>query len=215
MKIRKTLNTIILIAICVIFVIPFQSCNPDRRKRREPLVYKPNIYIYPEKNVQLEVTIEFPLGGEIINSIPVYNKGWNIGVDTNGLIDNKYSYLFYESRQPDVWQNTEGWIVTASELEAFFRDNMKEYGFDGQEINDFIEYWIPRLNFYRYYSVYPQTIDLIDDVIRLNFSKEPDHILRLFYLVEGSDLVPDKLTDPEIETFTRKGFFVTEWGVIL
>ncbi len=215
MKTQKPIIYSVLIPLFFIQAFLFSGCNPDGEKGKNRLVYKPNIYIYPEENIQLKVTVDFPLGGEIVNSIPSYNEVWKISVDTSGMINDEYTYLFYESRQPDIWQNKEGWTVEAGELKLFFRENMKAYGFEGGEIEDFIEYWIPKLNVYKYYSIYPQTIDLIEDVIRLNFSKEPDFFLRLFYLVEGSDIIQDSITEPEIKTFTRKGYFVTEWGVIL
>ena len=215
MKTRKTLSISILLFVYVIQFFIISGCKPDDERAKNKLVYKPNIYIYPDQNLQLDVTINFPLGGEIINSIPQYNNCWKINVDTNGLINNEYTYLFYESKQPDVWQTSKGWIVTASEIESFFRENMDAYGYEGKEIDDFIEYWIPRLNFYKYYSICPQTIELIEDVILLDFSREPDHILRLFYLVEGSDIMPEELIEPVIDDFTRMGYFAVEWGVIL
>jgi hypothetical protein len=155
------------------------------------------------------------MGGEIITSIPAYGQGWNVTVDTNGIIDNAYTYLFYESQQPNVWQNDEGWIVKAGELETFFRQNMARYGFKGKEIEDFIAYWLPRLNDAAYYSVYPQTEAIIEDVIQLSFSELPDNIRRLFYVIEGHAQLPAPLAEPDIDTFQREGFYVAEWGVIL
>ena len=92
---------------------------------------------------------------------------------------------------------------------------MTDYGFNEREINDFIEYWIPRLNDYPLYSIYPQTKSIIDDVIQLDFSKQPENILRLFYVIKGQNQLQEKLTEPTIDSFVRKGYFVTEWGVIL
>ena len=181
------------------------------------MVYKPNIYIYPKEITQLFVNIDFPIGGEIITSIPEYGTGWDVTVDTNGLIDNKYNYLFYESIQPDVWQLNEGWIVKRSDLKDFFDENMSNSGFFGEEIQDFTDYWIPRLTDSEYYALYPQNSMIIESVIALSFSKEPDNLLRLFYVVKGVNTMPSsKLTEPKIDKlFDRKGFFVVEWGVIL
>lgn len=198
--------------------IPFQSCDPDDDDNGCDtcnMVYKPNIYIYPNEQIQLTVKLDFPMGGKIVTSIPEYGTGWNISVDTNGLIDNTYSYLFYESTQPDIWQRNSGWIIKKIDLETFFRDNMTNYGFYGQEIDDFIDYWIPRLDNYPYFSICPQTADLIDDVIELSFSKQPDNVLRLFYVIRAYDVLPEKLVEPTINSYKREGYFITEWGVIL
>lgn len=203
---------IIGILTITITIISF-CCDPDDDDK---VAYKPNIYIYPQETINLDVYLEFPSGGKVISSIPEYTDGWKVTVDTNGIIDNQYSYLFYESIQPDIWQNKSGWIVKTSELEMFFNENMRKYGFYGQEIKDFIEYWIPRLNKNEFYIIYPQTSALIDRVVDLNFSVNPDNVLRLYYVIKGSNNpTKQELNEPKITSFPRNGFFVTEWGVIL
>ncbi len=178
------------------------------------IAYKPNIYIYPKEKINLSVNVSFPKGGKILTSIPEYGTGWNVAVDKTGLIDNQYSYLFYESVQPDVWQTTLGWSISKEELASFFRKNMLSYGFNEKEIGDFVEYWVPRLQKYPYYDIYPQTGDLINTVIDLDFSKTPENILRLFYVIRG-DNKKNLLMEPTVKSFAREGYFVTEWGVIL
>ncbi|MBN1184943.1 MAG: hypothetical protein JXB49_21845 [Bacteroidales bacterium] len=190
------------------------GCDDNTEGRR---AYKPNIYIYPEENIELSVSISFPQGGDIIESIPEYGNGWNVYVDTNGIIDNAYTFLFYESIQPDIWQRYSGWTIKQTDMECFFSENLEAYGFRGQEIDDFIEYWIPRLNDYEYYCIFPQTSELIKTVINIEFSNQPDNLLRLFYVIEGYyDLPMKELDEPIIDTrFNRDGYFVVEWGVVL
>lgn len=202
----------------------FQSCNPDdcEDENQEEtcdtclILYKPNIYIYPEEETFLNVTLEFPEGGKVIASIPEYGNGWDFTVNTDGIIDNEYEFLFYESIQPNVWQLEKGWCISIDSLSEFFTTNLTEYGFEGREIDDFIEYWIPRFQTSGFYIIYPQIKTIIDSVVELHISQEPDNVLRLFYLVENTET--DKsahLIVPEIEEFSRTGFFITEWGVIL
>lgn len=203
----------------------FQGCKPDDCEDEEEtgecdtcvMVYKPNIYIYPEEKSQLEVTLDFPKGGSVVTSIPEYGTGWNVLVDKNGLIDNTFNYLFYESSQPDVWQLTEGWVVKQAELKDFFVENMTLYGFAGREIDDFTDYWIPKLIYSESFEIYPQNQQLIESVIQLNISKKPDHLLRLFYVVKPMNHPSGfVLPAPQIGSqFKREGFFVTEWGVVL
>ena len=213
---------ILLFGFLIISTIPFQSCEPDNDDDNCEydtciVVYKPNIYIYPMETTQIKINLNFPLGGKVITSIPEYGTGWDVTVDTNGLIDNKYNYLFYESNQPDVWQLNEGWIVKRSDLKDFFDENMSNSGFFGEEIQDFTDYWMPRLTDSECYAIYPQNSMIIESVIALGFSKEPDNLLRLFYVVKGVNTMPSsKLTEPKIDKlFDREGFFVVEWGVIL
>lgn len=181
-----------------------------------PVALKPNIYIYPTEKMQLSVNLSFPLGGNILTSIPEYNSGWNISVEPSGEIDNEYTYLFYESAQPSVWQTKAGWQVQKTGLTQFFTTNMTSYGFNKQEITDFIDYWIPLLVDKEYYTIYPQTNKEIDQAISINFSTSPDKIMRLFYFIEGFDKKPKhELEEPVIPSFERTGFYVTEWGVLL
>jgi hypothetical protein len=200
--------------------ISFQSCEPDEAEYECDTcirALKPNIYLYPTENTTLSVSLNFPFGGKIITSIPAYKSGWRINVDKNGTINNKYDYLFYESDQPDIWQLNKVWVIKRAELEKFFTENLSKYGFYGREIKDFIDYWIPLLKNYEFYEIYPQESNIIETVIKLEISKTPDTVLRLFYLIKGTD----KDTNNNIITpggdfqFKRTGFCVTEWGVIL
>ena len=215
MKSTNFLGLPLVLLIFMMISVPFQSCNPDDNCDDDIIDYKPNIYIYPTTQLNLNVQISFPMGGEIITSIPDYGKGWNITVDTNGLIDNKYRFLFYESIQPNVWQREQGWIIKKDNLESFFRANMAEYGFKGMEIEDFIEYWIPLLDKNEFYLIYPQTKNILYKVISLDVSIQPDNMLRLHYLIKGTNNNNINLAAPTIEGFKRDGYYITEWGVIL
>jgi len=209
---------ILIVGLLIISTIPFQGCQPEDDDINDSIVvYKPNIYIYPQEKTTMSVKINFPEGGEIIESIPDYGNGWNITVDTNGLIDNSYSYLFYESIQPAIWQQKEGWIIKKTDLKGFFNNNLAGYGFFGQEIHDFNDYWIPRLTGSEFYAIYPQNKMIIENVIKLSFSKEPDNLLRLFYVIqEVTDIPSSKPAEPKVnKLFEREKFFVVEWGVIL
>ncbi len=175
-------------------------------------VLKPNIYIYPETDLNLCVQLTFPLGGNVIKSDPEYNEEWCVHVDSEGVIDNQYTYLFYESSQPNIFQYENGWCVCKDNLESFFRDNMSTYNFSQQEIMDFTDYWIPLLTESKFYCIYPQINEILDKVISLNFSDQPDHIYRLFYgVIESDEFV--NLNAPKITPFERFGYYVTEWGV--
>jgi hypothetical protein len=203
---------------------PFQSCKPDEPEDKWQCdtcltVFKPNIYIYPTERSQISVNLSFPQGGKIITSIPNYGNGWIIDVDTSGIINNKYEYLFYESEQPNAWQLYDGWIIKRSELGAFFTNNMLKYGFNGHEIKDFTDFWIPRLDNSEYFEIYPQESNIIETVIKLDFSKTPENILRLFYVIKGvnnNNNNNNRINIPVVNNqFSRSGFHVSEWGVIL
>lgn len=220
----KQIRHLLIILCCILLSVTFQNCATHSRNCKHSddgtsdstlMVYKPNVYVYPPKALDLSLKLHFPQGGKIVTSIPEYKSGWRVKVATSGLIDDTYSYLFYESQQPNVWQTDYGWLVEKSNLATFFRENMSCYGFNDSEITDFTTYWIPRLEQYQYYLIYPQTKKLINEVIQLKFSQHPDNILRLFYFIKGQENKQQEIRVPTIEKFKREGYFVTEWGVIL
>jgi hypothetical protein len=186
----------------------------DFKFRANIQALKPNIYLYPEATMDILVRIVFPQSGFITDSVPDYEGSWDITVEPSGLIDGQYDYLFYESYQPDQGQYSYGWVIKQEALQDFFRENMAATGFNTKEINDFVDYWIPQLNEYQYYAIYPQYNEQLDSMIRLEFSQQPDNLIRLIYAIRGLDR-DYILPEPKIPNFKREGFVVTEWGVIL
>ncbi|MCD4830146.1 MAG: hypothetical protein K8R90_12020 [Candidatus Cloacimonetes bacterium] len=176
---------------------------------------KPNIYLYPQTTIDLDVNISFPLKGNVTTSIPQFPDEWqNLRVEPDGTINSQFNYLFYECVVPAFSQKTAGWVVKREELEAFFIDNLQETGFIQAEIDDFIEHWIPRLLDAEYYAIYPQYNEQLDPLIRLEFSQQPDNVLRLSYYVQELDSNDLELQAPVIPPFERTGFAVAEWGLI-
>ncbi len=212
---KKTKILVIsLIAVVVLvagYIIYVNLITPDD----EVVAYKPNIYLYPEEETGLSVELSFPKGGKILKSIPSYKSKWKVKVKPNGKIDNKFPFLFYESSQPNEWQQESGWLVNRDSLEDFFEHNMQAYGFNSTEIYHFTSYWVPRLDKSKFYLVYPQENKEIDPLIRLETSIKAQHILRLHYFIkeasENSHVKKHKIP----QKIERKGFFICEWGVLL
>jgi PKD repeat protein len=178
------------------------------------VVKKPNVYLYPKETIHICISLNFPKGGNVIASIPEYRNGWCVNVANEGKIDNEFDFLFYESAQPNIWQRKNGWCIEQSQLESFFNLDMNNRGFAQNEIDDFIEYWIPLLKEFPFYAIYPQTKESINRVIGVDFSVQPDTFYRLFYCIEGSQTTV-ALDEPVINSFTRNGFTAVEWGVII
>ena len=90
----------------------------------------------------------------------------------------KHDYLYYECEIPDFWQYSEGWVVKQENLSEFFTSNLKAYGFNDAEIEDFIEFWIPELKDSLFYEIYPQYSEMVNRVIKLWISPRPDQLMR-------------------------------------
>jgi len=206
-----------------VFVIPIlfinYSCgdNPTSPNDRDTSVvaYKPNIYIYPNQELTLSVKLVFPNGGRILESIPDYQDSWNVTIKPNGKIDDTYDYLFYECRIPDLTQKKYGWIIKRTDLRKFFNENLAKSNFNQKEINDFVEYWGPKLTNYEYYEIYPQYKLTVNEMVKVNFSIKPENFFRLFYLIKGRNNNQKEILEPIIEIAKRENYFAIEWGVIL
>lgn len=201
-----------ILNILLVFGLLMTSCG---KPKEEPVAYKPNIYIYPPIKSDIEVKITFPLGGEILKSIPNYDGKWKVNIEPSGIIDKKYSYLFYESSQANVWQKETGYCISKDSLKAFFESNMNEYKFNEKEIKDFTSYWLPKFKKSKFYIIYPQEKEIVDKAIKLEISNKPGQIQRLHYLIEEAQEF-NEITKHVIRSkFERKGFYVCEWGVLL
>jgi len=186
------------------------------------LAEKPNIYLYPTEETKVDVFIDFPRGGRITVSDPDYgsgrSQGWHVTASPDGMLadeDGEYGFLFYESQNPLPETDRGSWVVEQPELEGFFRENLVAHGFVGREIEDFVEYWIPRLTDSPWYSLRPLYKEELAEVISLQIEPEPDSLLRLIYVIRGLDAVDGDPTPPVIPDFERTGFTVAEWGGIV
>ncbi len=184
-------------------------------------VGKPNIYLYPVEETEVSVSLDFAGEGFITESIPDYGDGWEVTITPDGRIDDEYDFLFYEGVVDAEAQYTHGWLIVQEELESFFRVNMRAYGFRGQEIEDFVEFWVPRLTDKPMYVICPQLNEDYDNLVALTVEPKPDTVLRLAYTIRGVDIFDGPLQAPELPTASfivpqeREGFWVTEWGVLL
>ena len=188
--------------------------DDDTTNNGDIIARKPNIYIYPEEKLSLNINLLFPSGGDIIESIPAYNSGWELEVLPTGVIDSQYTYLYYEARIPNLLQRENGWIVDGSELESFFKDNLETLLFSQDEIGDFLDYWIPRFDRNICYAIYPSYTEELEGVIKLEFSTAPDNLIRVFYLIEEQERCIS-ISPPTVPEVERKGFVVLEWGVVI
>ena len=171
--------------------------------------FAPNIYLYPETETTVQVALGFPNGGHVTLSEPAYTNGWNVNVTPDGLIDGRYPYLFYETLVPIPIDADTGWLLDGRNLETELRTLLANLGFVGREIDDFIEYWLPRLNGPSWYAVYLQQPE---QMATFNISPAPQSVLRALFAFRALKK-PIAMTAPSVTPFTRTGFTVVEWGV--
>jgi hypothetical protein len=174
---------------------------------------KPVLYLYPEKTISITVTIDTL--GEIFESIPDYGSGWAVTVEPSGLIDGVYDYLFYEIDIDYDFSKEVGWVFTREQFAFEMTKVLYDLGLRGAEIEEFIEFWDDTLRKdTNYYAVYLMLPEEVEEAAKLNFSTNPDSMLRVHFIFEPVPN-PIPLKSPNFETFIRKGFTVVEWGGLM
>lgn len=180
------------------------------------MVDKPNLYLYPTATTQIKVTLGLKDQCEVVKSEPLYTGMWDVTVEPSGLIDGKYTYLFYEAEIPHTYPMNDGWCVENAEVEKFFKETMLAYGFTDAETLDFTDYWSVSLPGALYYRVYPITdLAVLDSMVGLNVSPTPDMLFRLWFVIAPRNESCCDMAPPQITPMQRTGFSAVEWGVII
>lgn len=177
---------------------------------------KPVIYLYPEKETDVSVKVNFK-NGRFTCTYPDYNDGWNVTAYPDGKIINKndndeYSYLYWEGEGQINYDFSSGFVVKREDTAKFLKEKLSYMGLTPKEYNEFIVYWLPIMQENEYNLVSFQ-MENYDDSAKLNITPKPDSILRVFMAFKETD---NKTAVPQqkLEKFERKGFTVVEWGGI-
>lgn len=176
---------------------------------------KPVIYLYPQRPTDVSVKLTAK-NAEISTTYPAYGDGWNVTAYPDGKLVNKadggnYHYLFWDSVNDRAhYDMSQGFVVKGEDTEKFLREKLEILGLNEDERNEFIVYWLPRMEHNKYNQIAFQS-DIYTDNYELDISPKPDSLLRVFMtyrpLEEKIDIPEQKLSG-----FERKGFAAVEWG---
>lgn len=202
-----------------IFVVMTGCCNDsgntsenNTQNTSEILAKKPVIYLYPETKMQVSVSMNF--NGDLIYTDPIYNDGWNVTAYPDGTLvtgDNKeYKYLFWEGYNHFELNMEKGFCINGKETEAFLKEKLIYMGLSENEMQEFIEFWIPEMEDNEYNLICFQGEEYTDNVV-LDINPVPDSELRVFMAYKALDR-PVEVESQTLNRFTRVGFAVVEWG---
>ncbi|MBQ4582132.1 MAG: hypothetical protein IJB04_02720 [Oscillospiraceae bacterium] len=178
----------------------------------EPVVEKPVVYLYPEEEMEVTVTLDYD--GVLTHTYPAYNGGWTVTAAPDGTLRDaagrEYYCLFWEGASDTAYDFSRGFCVAGSDTAAFLEDALAKLGLTDTEAQEFLIYWLPRMEGNAYNRIAFQG-DAYTDSARLHVTPAPDTVLRVFMawqpLDKAVDIAPQELTAPE-----RTGFTVVEWG---
>ena len=186
-------------------VVSQEECDPN-------VSYKPIIYIYPKEDMDL--TIKLLNTKDLLYTYPKYNNVWNVRVSKNGNIydyDTKRNYygLYWEANDNYKLDMSEGFVVKGEDSVKFLEEKLEILGLNEYEINEFIIYWIDKLesNKYNFISFRNEK----DINMPLEFSEEPDTLIRVMMDFKGLE-EPIKVKEQKLTKVERNGFTIVEWG---
>lgn len=183
-----------------------EECDPN-------VAYKPMIYLYPEVETAVTVTLGHP--EYLTTTYPSYENSWQVKASPDGtLTDDKnrsYYGLYWEGQNHQSSIKKDGFIVEKDNIIPFLEEKLSLLGLNDKEANEFIVYWLPKLEQSEYNYIRFETIDEINSYMPLTITPEPDNIIRILMaykpLDEKISVQPQELTTP-----SRTGFTVVEWG---
>ena len=177
---------------------------------------KPVIYLYPEN--PKDVTVALNYRGVLDCSYPSYDstiRGWSVTAYPDGRIINhtdnqEYSYLFWEGHGDWSYDFNTGFVVKGPDIAGFLRDKLSFIGLTPREYNEFIVYWLPRLQDNPYNLISFQQ-EAYTDNAALTITPTPDSMLRVFMAAKPLSS-PIEVKPQSLTSFNRRGFTVVEWG---
>ena len=183
-----------------------------REEQDEQLAAKPVIYLYPE--TEMDVTVQLDYDGQLTCTYPAYGNGWTVTARPDGTLTDEhgqtYNYLYWEGVSDAEYDFSQGFCIPGGETAAFLENALAQLGLTRQESNEFIVYWLPRMEQNPYNLIAFQS-DAYTDHARLTVTPEPDSLLRVFMAWKPLES-PVEIPAQDLPAFSRDGFAVVEWG---
>lgn len=178
----------------------------------ESLTEKPVIYLYPEQETTVSVSLDY--AGTLTATYPAYENGWRVTAEPDGTLydenGDEYSYLFWEGENKTDYDFSTGFCVAGADTADFLREKLAEIGLTPREYNEFIVYWLPKMQDNPYNLISFQS-EAYTDAAKLDIDPTPDSVLRVF--MAWKPLGGSQTIEPQTFTsFARDGFTVVEWG---
>ena len=179
-----------------------------------PVDYKPIIYLYPE--VETEVTVKVGNPQNLTHTYPKYKNEWQVLAKPNGDLKdiktgrNLYA-LYWEGINTVEPNMNEGFIVKGEDTIKFLEEKLEILGLNEREAEEFIVYWLPKLESNKYNFIRFQTEEEINNNMPLKITPKPDTVIRI--VMEFKEIEnPIQIQEQKLITPQRTGFTVVEWG---
>ena len=105
----------------------------------------------------------------------------------------------------------DGFIVKGTNIAEFLEEKLSILGLTERETEEFIIYWLPKLETNKYNYIRFATTDEINENMPLEINPNPDAIIRVLMTFKGLEK-PINIQEQQLETTNRTGFVAVEWG---
>ena len=201
---------------CLVFVGPYLRMKIKEDVKETRITFdKPIIYLYPENETEISVKVTYE--NKLTHTYPKYtSNGWRVLAKPNGdltdLYTGRYLYsLYYESKNIYKLDTETGFVVKGEDTIPFLEDKLALLGLNEREAQEFIIYWLPKMENNKYNFVYFLTNEELDKEMPLEVIPEPDTSIRILMQLKALDK-PIDVKEQVITTPERKGFTLVEWG---
>ena len=223
-------KTLIIASCLVVASLSFlAACDThEKNGNHEVLDEKPVVYVYPEEEQGLTMTIDVKGTLDMVYPAPEHQvqteegtrASWTISAAPDGTLTDasgrSYPYVFWEG---PVRQDTpeRGFIVAREDAVPFLEEKLGQLGLSDKEAADFITYWAPRIRANEYTFVSFDASSYAQQVT-YSFADEagnqvvPDTFIRVFMTIRAADANEEVTPQVFGPTPTRSGFTAVEWG---
>ncbi len=212
---KKNLVIIIVVSVVVAFILySFLVLYPRIQDSLDHMWDKPVIYLYPEEEMQISVKLGNP--DKITSSYPLYENGWNVLAKPNGDLKDietgreLYS-LYWEGKQSYPTNLDTGFVVKRDNVIPFLEEKLEVLGLNEREAEEFIIYWLPKLQENKYNFINFASLEDINKNMPLEVSPKPESMIRIMMQFKGLNK-KIKVKEQKLVTPERKGFTLVEWG---
>lgn len=176
-------------------------------------VDKPVIYLYPKKDEKVKVKLSKK--ENLTHSYPKYTNEWNVLAKPDGTLfdenGKEYYALYYECKYKNDLTPSVGFCVKGEDTIAFLEEKLELLGLNPKEREEFIIYWLPKMENNLYNYIYFKTGSEADEVMGLDINPRPDTMIRVLMFFKPLNKKID-VKEQKITTLKREGFTVVEWG---
>ena len=192
------------------------------------LVYKPVLYVYPEREQSLTVFLDvegelgtvYPAPDEQVVADGHTRASWSVTASPDGTLTDEggrtYPSLFWDGKMT-LEAPQQGFIVARADAVPFLEEKLALLGLTDKEAADFITFWAPQIRANEYTFV---SFDASSYASQATYSYtdeagvpvEPDTFIRVFMTIRAADA--NEVVTPQVfgPTPTRSGFTAVEWG---